>query len=237
MRKLRLIDVLAFLWQLRRLKDPDNAEFGRELLGAVLGEIHEKIGVRPETLWQVAQRLGFQQSAGLPYCLQPLAPGYYGAADCTPLFERFGRLDDSGFTAELVAHVSEQFPAFKRVWDSRAAHTPRAGKGAKRQPRRASPRKPRPFTDRQRDALELLARYDGNVQAAAEEWGISRQALSKLKHIALEKALAAGQKDLAVTASKLSGHRSKRPQRLPRDRRGQEILADPDAPGSLGLEG
>ena len=185
----------------------------------------------------MAQRLGFQQSAELPYCLQPLAPGYYGAADCTPLFERFGRLDDSGFTAELVAHVSEQFPAFNRVWDSRAAHTPGAGKGAKRQRRRASVRKPRPLTDRQRDALELLARHDGNVQIAAEEWGISRQAMSKLKHSALEKALAAGQKDLAVAASKPSGHRSKRPQRLPRDPRGQEILANPDAAGSFGLDG
>ena len=37
MRKLRLIDVLAFLWQLTRLDDPENAEFGRELLAAVIG--------------------------------------------------------------------------------------------------------------------------------------------------------------------------------------------------------
>jgi hypothetical protein len=36
MRKLRLIDVLAFLWQLTQLEDPENAAFGRELLGAVL---------------------------------------------------------------------------------------------------------------------------------------------------------------------------------------------------------
>jgi hypothetical protein len=236
MRKLRLIDVLAFLWQLTQLEDPENAAFGRELLGPVLGDIHERIGIRPETLWDVARRLGEQQSAGLRFSLRPFAPGYYCAQDCTPLFENFGRLDDSGFTAELVAHITRQFPAFRRVWDRRAAPAPRAGQRAKRQRRRSSSRKPRPLTDRQRDALVLLARHDGNVQAAAEEWGISRQAMFKLKDKALEKALAVGQKNLAVLASKAAGHPSKRPQRLPRDRRGQELLADPDVPESRGAD-
>jgi hypothetical protein len=44
MRKLRLIDVLAFLWELPQPEDPENAAFGRELLGAVISEIHEKTG-------------------------------------------------------------------------------------------------------------------------------------------------------------------------------------------------
>jgi len=79
MRKLRLIDVLAFLWQLTQLEDPENAAFGRELLGAVLGDIHEKVGVRPETLWDVAQRLGQQRRAGLRFNFRPFAPGYYGS--------------------------------------------------------------------------------------------------------------------------------------------------------------
>ena len=236
MRKLRLIDVLAFLWQLTQLEDPENAAFGRELLGAVLGDIHEKTGVRPETLWAVAQRLGEQRRAGLRFSLRPFAPGYYGSIDCTLHFERFGRLDDGGFTAELIAHIIERFPAFKRVWGSGAVQVRVASERPRRKRRRSSSRKPRPLTDRQRDALVLLARHDGDVRAAAEERGISRQAMSKLKDKALEKALAVGQKNLAVLASKAAGHPSKRPQRLPRDRRGQELLADPDVPESRGAD-
>ena len=236
MRKLRLIDVLAFLWQLTQLEDPENTAFGRELLGAVLGDIHEKTGVQPETLRDVARRLGEQRRDGLRFNLRPFASGYYGAIDCTPLFERFGRLDDGGFTAELINHIIEQFPAFKRVWSSGAIQVRVASERPRRKRRRSSSRKPRPLTDRQRDALVLLARHDGDVRAAAEEWGISRQAMSRLKDKALEKALAVGQKELAVLASKPARHRSKRPQRLPRDRRGQELLADPDVPEPRGAD-
>jgi hypothetical protein len=236
MRKSRLVDLLAFLWQLTRLDDPQNAAFGRELLGAVLGDIHEKIGVRPETLWDVARRLGEQQCAGLRFSLKPFAPGHYGASDLTPLFEKFGRLDDCGFTAELVAHIIEQFPAFKPVWDSDAAQASAASTRAKPKLRRASSRKPRRLTNRQRDALELLARHEGDVKAAAKEWRISRQAMTKLKNAALEKVIAAGHKDLADLAAQAASHKSKRPQRLPRDRRGQEVLADHRTTSSRDLD-
>jgi hypothetical protein len=124
MRKTRLIDVLAFLWEFTRLEDPDNAKFGRELLAAVIGDIHERIGVRPETLWDVAKRLGGQRAAGLRFNLMPLAPGYYGCDDLTQLFDKFGGLDDNGFTADLLAHIIQQFPAFKRVWDQRCGSGP-----------------------------------------------------------------------------------------------------------------
>src|SRR5205807_1446457 len=150
----------------------------RELLGAVIADIHEKTGVRPETLWDVAQRLGEQQGAGLRFSLQPLAPGYYGAADCTLLFATLGRLDDVGFTAGVVAHIVQQFPAFQQVWHSGAEQASIASKPAKPKRRRTPSRRLRPLTDRQRDALELLARHEGDVAAAAAEWGISRQALS-----------------------------------------------------------
>jgi DNA-binding CsgD family transcriptional regulator len=233
MRKPRLIDLLAFLWQLTRLDDPENAEFGRELLGAVIGDIHEKIGIRPETLWDVARRLGEQQRAGLRFSFRPFAPGYYGSIDCTPLFEKFGHLDDGGFTAELIAHIIEQFPAFKHVWGSGAGQALLAGKGAKRKRRRASSRKPRPLTDRQRDALDLLARHGNDVEAAAEEWGISRQAMSKLRNRAREKLRAAGQMNHAEMVATPTGPKAKRPQRLPQDRRGQETLADPHARNPL----
>jgi DNA-binding CsgD family transcriptional regulator len=229
MRKLRLIDVLAFLWQFTRLEDPDNAAFGRELLGAVIGDLHEKSGIGPETLWDVARRLGEQQRAGLPFSLQPFAPGYFGCTDSSHLFERFGRLDDGGFTTERVAHMIRHFPAFKGVWDGCRIGASAASKPARPRRRRGASRTPRPLTDRQRDALELLARHAGNVEAAAQEWGISRQALSKLKNAALRKVVAAGQKELAKLASKPATHPSRWPQRLPQDQRGQEMLADPDA--------
>ena len=228
MRKLRLIDVLAFLWQLTQLEDPENAAFGRELLGAVIGDIHEKIGARPETLWAVAQRLGQQRRAGLPFSLRPFAPGYYGSNDCTPLFERFGRLDDGGFTAELIKHIIEQFPAFKLAWGSGATQSPLARNRARGKRRRASSLQPRPLTDRQREALALLARHGDDVEAAAAEWNISRQAMSKLRHRACERLRAAGQQ-YAELVAKPAGPKAGRPQRLPQDRRGQEVLADPHA--------
>jgi hypothetical protein len=233
MRKLRLIDVLAFLWQLTQLEDPEDAAFGRELLGAVLGDIHEKTGVRPETLWDVAQRLGQQRRAGLRFNLRPFAPGYYGAIDCTPLFERFGRLDDGGFTAELINHIIEQFPAFKPVWVSGAVQVRVASEWARRKHRRASSRKPRPLTDRQRDALDLLAKHGDDVEAAAAEWDISRQAMSKLRNRARERLRAAGQQEYAELVANPAGPKARRPQRLPQDRRGQEVLADPHARNPL----
>ena len=229
MRKLRLIDVLAFLWQLTRLEDPGNAEFGRELLAAVIGDIHEKIGVRPETLWDVAKRLGEQRAGELRFNLMPFAPGYYGCADLTQLFDRFGGLDENGFTAELLAHIMQQFPAFKRVWGPGAVQTPATKQRARTKRRGGLPRKTRPLTNRQRDALELLGRHDGKVEAAAREWRISRQAMSKLRDAALRKAFAAGHTDLAALAKKSAARKSK-PQRLPRDQRGQEVIADPNAP-------
>jgi hypothetical protein len=233
MRKLRLIDVLAFLWQLTRLEDPENAAFGRELLGTVFGDIHEKIGVRPETLWAVAQRLGQQRRAGLRFNLRPFAPGYYGSIVCTPLFERFGRLDDGGFTAELINHIIEQFPVFKQVWGSGAVQVRVASERARRKHRRASSRKPRPLTDRQRDALDLLANHCGDVEAAAAEWDISRQAISKLRNRACERLRAAGQQEYAELVAKPAGPKARRPQRLPKDRRGQDVLADPQARNPL----
>jgi hypothetical protein len=233
MRKLRLIDVLAFLWQLTQLEDPENAAFGRELPGAVLGDIHEKTGVRPETLWAVAQRLGEQRRAGLRFSLRPFAPGYYGSINCTPLFERFGRLDDGGFTGELIKHIIEQFPAFKRIWGGEASRSPLASDRARRKRRRASSRKPRPLTDHERDALDLLAEHDGDVEAAAAEWDISRQAMSKLRNRACEKLRAAGQQEYAELVVKPAEPEARRPQRLPQDRRGQEVLADPHARNPL----
>ncbi len=140
MRKHRLIDVLAFLWQLTRLENPANAEFGRQLLGAVIGDIHDKSGVRPETLWEVARQLGQQQRAGLRFSLRPFAPGYYGSVDHTLLFETFGRLDDGGFTAELVAHILQRFPAFKQVWGNGMVGAPLASHRARPKRRRVASR-------------------------------------------------------------------------------------------------
>ena len=211
MRKLRLVDVLAFLWQLTQLEDPENAAFGRELLGAVLGDIHEKTGVQPETLRDVARRLGEQRRDGLRFNLRPFAPGYYGAIDCTPLFERFGRLDDGGFTAELINHIIEQFPAFKRAWGSGAVQVRVASERPRRKRRRASFRKPRPLTDHQRNGLDLLAKHGGDVKAAAAEWDISRQAMSKLRNRACERLRAAGQMDYAKLVAKPAGPKARRP--------------------------
>jgi hypothetical protein len=54
--------------------------------------------------------------------------------------------------------------------------------------------------------------------------------MSQLRNAALKKVFAAGQTDLAELATKSAARKSKRPQCLPRDRRGQEVLADPNAP-------
>ena len=129
----------------------------------------------------------------------------------------------------MINHIIEQFPAFKRVWGSGAVQVRVSSERPRRKRRRASFRKPRPLTDRQRDGLDLLAKHGGDLEAAAAEWGISRQAMSKLRNRARERLQAAGQMDYAELVAKPAGPKARRPQRLPHDRRGQEILADPDA--------
>jgi hypothetical protein len=161
--------------------------------------------------------------------------------------ERIGPDDDIDymFLLERVRQLTEEhLPDLRamletvRTKDTTAAQPlPLAKSSQRKRRRRTSARKPVRMTDRQRDALEVLGRLQGDVNAAAEEMGISRQAMSKLRDKAIEKALAAGRSDLAKLAEKPAAKRTGKPTRLPRDRRGQEAIADPNAPSPSDLDG
>jgi hypothetical protein len=103
--------------------------------------------------------------------------------------------------------------------------------------RRASASKLSRLTDRQRDALEQLGRHHGDVNAAADEWHISRQAMSKLRDRAVQKTISAGEKGLAKLAEKPAAHKTGKPRRLPEDRRGQVNIADPEVSDASDLDG
>jgi hypothetical protein len=78
--------------------------------------------------------------------------------------------------------------------------------------RRSPPKKPRPLTEKQTEAMQLVGEHKGDITAAARAAGKSRQAMAKLY-----------QKACAKLGQSV---REKAPQtrRLPTDRRGQITL-------------
>jgi hypothetical protein len=89
---------------------------------------------------------------------------------------------------------------------------------AKARKRRAKPRQARPLTERQAEVFAVLARHHGDVKAAARELGITRQAVAKVRRIAYAK--------IGTVAPKLAAPKV---HALPHDRRGQAIVAAPEA--------
>ena len=83
--------------------------------------------------------------------------------------------------------------------------------GRPRKPRRARRPAIRPLTSKQAEAVQLVGEHKGNVSEAAKVAGISRQAMKKRYEEAMKKLGKA-----ALPKPKT--------QRLPRDRRGQEIV-------------
>lgn len=86
--------------------------------------------------------------------------------------------------------------------------------GSKRKRRRTSPRAEAPLTNKQVEAMQLVGECKGNFAAAAKAAGKSRQAMKKLYD--------KGASKVGLAAPK---HRT---QRLPTDRRGQEMIPSPE---------
>jgi predicted DNA-binding protein (UPF0251 family) len=108
-------------------------------------------------------------------------------------------------------------------------------KGRRR--RKSSDKNPRPLTDRENEAVEVLGHNEGNVSAAAKEMGITRQALSKAKNNALKKLYAMGGNVPDWLKKKPARMRIGKPNRLPQDRRGQVDIRDPKATDPKSFDG
>jgi predicted DNA-binding protein (UPF0251 family) len=126
----------------------------------------------------------------------------------------------------LWMHMRDELAKFaRRAAEELAAREPGqakgSGDGSRTGPKARRNRAPTPLTNEQREAYELVGRHNGNITKAAEEAGVSRQAMDKRYKKACKKiGEATGQKGKTKT------------QRLPEDARGQINVArrqsDPD---------
>jgi hypothetical protein len=119
--------------------------------------------------------------------------------------------DATDATGTLGASVSEPAAA----GDAGGGQGEETAAKSKRKKKRRCPL--RPLTDRQAEVMEVVARHEGNIPAAAAELGVSRQYTSDTYRTGCRK--------LGMQPKRRSAHKE---QPFPRDRRGQDRVAEGD---------
>jgi hypothetical protein len=122
------------------------------------------------------------------------------------VFAKFAECDANGITATILGRFAKKHHAL----GARA----RQGIRQTRKRRKPASLKPRPLTDKQREAVGRVGRHNGNRLAAAAELGMSRQLLDKHYKAGMKK----------LERYEANRNRKLKRQALPTDPRGQSMV-------------